>query len=287
MSLKKLILFTILLLLATACGRDNENDTYEEPLPPIIDTPTGEAPAAIDTFTNNEAADYAHNNDLPEFTPSIPPAGLHNTGENLLMDSDFNFIIQFPEEWYFLSVAEFIAGREYTWGMTFEELVEMNPYFARMPFMAMVGKSLPFGREREYTEMGSIIMEPIVGILYWNFPEGYTIHEIARHEVQRQNFINERFAEQGILNESSFVGELEQISIDGVIAYRYMQRRDLRLGTVGGDTEDFVEVRYVYLLPLSDSIYARFELSMADANLEADAEIIELFRTAMEGLKWV
>jgi len=286
MNLKKLILFTLLLLLTAACGSDDENSSHEKPQP--SNTSAEEAPPIIETLINYEAANPIYSNDLTEFIPSITPTGLHNTGGNTLMDSDFNYKIQFPTEWHFWSSTEVFAQSEYRWGMTFEERAKINPHFAQVHFSALVSKSWQLGDEREHTEMGNPILEPVVGILYWPFPEGYTIHEIAWREVHHFNNIHESLAEHNNLNKSSFVEEPRQVNINGVTAYRYMRRMDIRTGYVHreGDIEDFAEVRYIYLIPLTDSVYARFDLGMADANLEVDAEIIEKFRTAMEGLTW-
>ena len=305
--MKKTIICTASLLLLlpilTACGSDDAvSDAEASASPQIIDTYADSDETVPPTDYQNyeesqppETDEDSYDYDLEADRLPINPDSLINTGGNLLVDSTFNYSVQFPEGWFFRDSvtlqAEHEATLEYLFEMDFADIVETYPHlFYPFPFPHSATITTAEQPKNLLTELGNHIPEIGVAVLYWQLPRTFTIDEVALLSWEWHNARLESIGGR-LVNETAFVGELERVYIDGVAAYRFMSRLDIHMfdfDVIGADGipqegEDWVEVAYVYLIPLSDDVYARFSLVMPDEI----PEVIEAFRTAMESFTWM
>ena len=98
-------------------------------------------------------------------------------------------------------------------------------------------------------------------------------------EAARLGWANNHARIIDIGGETSHLGELEAISINGVDAYRFPIRIDFSESGGGFLLE------YEYLIPISDTVFAVFRIALHD--MGADNTEFAKFHRAMETFTWL
>jgi|GEM_PF-1758176 len=253
-----------------------ESSKYSQPDGEFTQPQTGEY-AAADSYSVIPPNTNIYDLTDSHLTP-ISPDSLINAGGNLLIDSAHNFSIEFPSEWLFWSSLYLHDNRvmrlEYMLDMEIDDILERTPSI--LPAASAVLTMTEFD-SLQVTEYGNAVFEEarVVITYYGILSNGVSAYEWARQAREmfayRLESMDERF-----VNDASFVSDLYEVVIDGIVAYRFLSHRDLQIGFAGG--EHWVEIEYVYFVPVSKDILASFSLLMP----EDDAEIVSRFQAAMK-----
>ena len=194
------------------------------------------------------------------------PDSLQNVGGNLLTDSQYSYTIQYPAEWDFTGSAELGEARsvQLTAIAGNHAANETEQPASDAPTAYHLIHAAEFTR----TKRLSVFDDCIVSIMYRYFDTSFD-------EAVKLEWVADYARIIGIGGELSRIDEPERVVIGDVEAYRFSLQLDY------SEYRDGLRFEYIYVLPISDNVFARFDIAVNDTD-NLDEVDIEKFHTAME-----